>query len=290
MSAFSPIQQQPADRAAVKRTFCHFLRLLAVLLLAASWLPGQSPLLAQGGLQFEAWLRPQRTVLRNATENDLDPAVNERQRSWGMAAGLGAGYGLTERWSVWTGMGYSFQQQDYRHKSLLLNGQEQNVLRELRVEYLQLPLRAEFRPFVGKRLQAHLGAGVFAAGLLRAEERDDDRRYRPVPPPGVHYSRYPPRSATLKAWHFGVHGRAGVSFKLRHNLWACATLTLDYALNDVEDKNAVFLRTEAGQTESISYYSERHRQEFGAERSASRWMCLGLQCGVRYNLPLDVKP
>ena len=242
------------------------------------------PVVAQRGWHFEAWLRPQSTELLNAAEDRLDASINERQHSWGMATGLGGGWGLTDRWSIWTGLAYSLQQQDYRSRSLLLNGSEQHMLRELRVEYVQFPLRLEYSLPLGERMQLQAGAGTYLTGLLRVTERDDDRRYREWTPPTAHFSQYPPRSATFQTWHLGLQVRAGLAFKLRYNLWAFAHFNAEYALEDVEDKSVSFLWTEAGVTERVAYYDSRHRPEFGLDRGTSNWLSLGGQVGLRYIL------
>lgn len=243
---------------------------------------GFQPLQAQQGWQFELWLRPQSTELINLTEERLDPLVNQRQQSWGMASGLGAGRGLTDRWSTWSGITYSMQQQDYRFSSRLLSGSEQRVLRELRAEYLQFPLRMEYCALARERIQIQIGVGGFAAALLRVTERNNDRRYRELPPPGTHFSQYPPRSATLQAWHFGLQARAGLTFKLRYNIRAFVHVNVESALGDIEDKSAYFLWTEDGLTERVAYYDQRHRPEFGPGRGASRWFVVGGQIGFRY--------
>jgi hypothetical protein len=240
------------------------------------------PVVAQRGWHLEAWLRPQSTELLNAAEDRLDASINERQQSWGMATGLGGGWALTDRWSIWTGLAYSLQQQDYRSHSLLLNGSEQHMLRELRVEYVQFPLRLEYSLPIGERMQLQSGIGTYLAGMLRVTERDDDRRYREWPPPPAHFSQYPPRSATFKKWHLGLQARTGLAFKIRYNLWAFTHVYVEYALEDVEDKSISFLWTEAGVTERVAYYDSRHRPEFGINRGSSNWLCLGGQIGIRY--------
>jgi len=245
---------------------------------------------AQKGFQFEAWAKPTTCQLLNQTDDDLSAILHERQASFGMSAGAGAGYGLTTRFSIWTGAYYSLQQQDSRFISTLLSGEEQKAQRELRMEYLKIPLRIEFRPVMHERFQIQVAAGAFAAGLLSAAETSNNQRYEPKMPPGVHYSRYPPRSATLQPWHMGLMFQFGAAFKLRYNLWAFANVCLDYSMEDVEDKSVTFERTEAGVTRTIPYYSAEHRPEFGNNRAESRWATGGIQIGLRYHLLPRTRP
>jgi len=196
---------------------------------------------AQRGWQIGLRAMPHTTWLLNQTDSDAGKDVFAYKTTWGMAAGLWAGYGINNHMTVGLNVFYSSQGQNHTYEVPDAQGGKDTVLNELRLRYVKIPLLFKLSTDAERKFSYYIEAGPQIGILASVNEENDNKNYVPFPPVGVqYYDDYPTRYETFQPVVVsGVVG-FGVDVKLRFNLRMNISARFEGSFHDVEKKSVTY--------------------------------------------------
>ena len=209
--------------------------------------------------EVSALLVPQYTSYLNAT--DAADARTDYTTSFGVAYELRVGLVLRCNFALQTGLCWSQQGQNYTAKP----SANSVYTYQRSLEYLKLPLAAQYRFCASKNMRFTAEAGLQVAKLLRADFQRDAQPYLYDGANG-NYNE----TEKYKPFDVAAIGALGAQFNSNNRLFINVLLRADISLQDIDNKQ-------------IMYNYNIERQTIRSEnRSASRNLSCGLGLGVGY--------
>jgi len=209
-------------------------------------------LFAQKGLHLGFRAMPQSTWMMNQTDSDMSKDTFAYLKTWGMAAGVGIGYGFNNNMGLHVDVLYSTQGQDHESKNSL-NEKVRNILR---MYYLKVPVLFKINTNGENKYSWCAELGPQVSYLLGVKERNNDRTYHPEEVPFIYKTNVPTRKETFKPITFGATVRLGLDVKLRYNLRINTRIWVDNTFSDVENKEASYDLTYQGITTDTPWYAK----------------------------------
>ena len=209
--------------------------------------------------EVSALLVPQYTSYLNAT--DAADARTDYTKSFGVAYELRVGFVLRRNFALQTGLCWSQQGQNYAAKP----SSNSIYTYQRSLEYLKLPLTAQYRLTTSKNMRFTAEAGLQVAKLLHADFQRDAQPYLYDGTNG-NYNEI----QKYKPFDVAAICTLGAQFNANNRLFINMLLRADISLQDIDNKQ-------------IMYNYNIERQTIRSEnRSASHNLSCGLGLGVGY--------
>lgn len=274
------------DNLFIRMRLKHYIYILVILLAGKS-----GTVQAQKGWQVGLRVTPLASWLLNSSDGELPEDSLTMKQTYGVAAGPAFGYSFNNYIGVMANILYSSQGQNHTFiANSLETGAPAEVLTELRLRYIKVPLLFKINTHAERKYVFAAEIGPQLSFLTSVDERDNDKRYRYPSPPYTYFTNFPKRYNTFSVTNIGAVLGVGMDVKLRFNLKMNLQLRMDYTFNDAENKDAKFNVTENGITREVNYYeyvppirpNYTQQRNYLPNRSSSNNLTLGLTVGFTY--------
>lgn len=231
---------------------------------------------SQNGLRLSAYMLPQAVLLYNADDADLSEEVFKHEIQGGMAGGVSVGYVLG---NIGAKLGLIYSQQGGKYSFQGSDDAEVNVV--TRLEYVKIPLTVGYQSRIQRKVGIFAHAGAQLGILTQAKTYNDNTDFQAPLSPNI--TSYPTLFEAYEDIDISLVGEVGVQVRLAYNLMADFHVRADFSLQDVENKEATFLLTDAGETQEINFWENQR----GRNRGDTRNITAGLSIGITYLMGMN---